>query len=307
MREAAGGSDAEAWSGAEGRFCAQLLEETAPDFRTLDTYLCGPPAFMRNVVQVLEKENADLSRLRFERFSTAVDASMFSDQVTRVRFVRSGSESVSNRPSTLLEQIESAGIPLATGCRAGNCGTCRSRKLCGVVVDVTTGLESGPGEQFIYPCVSVARGSVEMDSVMLSTAQRTTRIYSAKQNLDDPTTAFGREIEALRREVELQLGADDAAHIRAIGKLSRKLEITGRSLSTSASNRSRSARARSRSGRTSRSSSWRSGTWRFTARTTVCPTSAASNRSRFTGRLRSTKRAGRSDTRSPSPVHQHRR
>jgi stearoyl-CoA 9-desaturase NADPH oxidoreductase len=161
--EAAGGNDAEAWFGAQGRFCAQLLEETAPDFRTLDTYLCGPPAFMRNVVQVLEAESADLSKLRFERFSTAVDASMFSDQVSRVRFVRSGFESVSNRPGTLLEQIEGAGIPLASGCRAGNCGTCRSRKLCGVVVDVTTGLESGPGEQFIYPCVSVARGSVEMD------------------------------------------------------------------------------------------------------------------------------------------------
>ncbi len=161
--EAAGGNDAETWSGAQGRFCAELLEETAPDFRTLDTYLCGPPAFMRNVVQILEAEKADLSKLRYERFSTEVDASLFSDQVSRVRFARSGFESVSNRPGTLLEHIESAGIPLATGCRAGNCGTCRSRKLCGVVVDVTTGLESGPGEQFIYPCVSVARGSVEMD------------------------------------------------------------------------------------------------------------------------------------------------
>jgi len=64
---------------------------------------------------------------------------------------------------------------------------------------------------------------------MFSTAQRTTTNPSAK-NLEDPAAAFGREIEALRREVELQLGADDAAHIRAIGKLSRKLEITGRSL-----------------------------------------------------------------------------
>jgi ferredoxin-NADP reductase len=153
----------ENWAGAQGRFCAQLLEETAPDFRALDTYLCGPPAFMRCVVQTLESADADLSKLRFERFSTELDASMFSAHVARLRFVRSGLESVSNQPRTILEQAEGAGLTLATGCRAGNCGTCRSRKLSGVVVDITTGLESQPGEQFIYPCVSVARGPVEMD------------------------------------------------------------------------------------------------------------------------------------------------
>jgi ferredoxin-NADP reductase len=161
--EADGGTREQAWTGAQGRFCAELLQETAPDFRELDTYLCGPPAFMRCVVQTLERENADLSKLRYERFTTEVDASMFSDQVTRLRFVRSGFESVSNQPRTILEHAENAGLAPVFGCRAGNCGTCRSRKLSGVVVDVTTGLESQPGEQFIYPCVSVARGCVEMD------------------------------------------------------------------------------------------------------------------------------------------------
>jgi ferredoxin len=161
--EADGGVRDEAWSGAKGRFCAELLQETAPDFRTLDTFLCGPPAFMRCVVRTLEDEAADLSKLRYERFTTEVDASLFSDQVTRLRFVRSGFESVSNQPRTILEHAESAGLTPAFGCRAGNCGTCRSRKLSGVVVDVTTGLASLPGEQFIYPCVSVARGCVEMD------------------------------------------------------------------------------------------------------------------------------------------------
>jgi ferredoxin-NADP reductase len=161
--EAGGGMPEDDWAGARGRFCAELLAENAPEFRTLDTYLCGPPAFMRCVVQTLEREHADLSKLRYERFTTEVDASMFSDQVTRLRFVRSGFESVSNQPRTILEHAESAGLTPAFGCRAGNCGTCRSRKLSGVVVDVTTGLASEPGEQFIYPCVSVARGSVEMD------------------------------------------------------------------------------------------------------------------------------------------------
>jgi ferredoxin len=50
-----------------------------------------------------------------------------------------------------------------TGCRAGTCGTCRCKKKKGVVVNVATGIESGPGEEIIYPCVSVARGTVEVE------------------------------------------------------------------------------------------------------------------------------------------------
>ena len=56
-----------------------------------------------------------------------------------------------------------AGLRVESGCRAGNCGTCRCRKTRGVVVDITTGRESGAGEEYIYPCISVARGTVEID------------------------------------------------------------------------------------------------------------------------------------------------
>jgi NADPH-dependent stearoyl-CoA 9-desaturase len=42
--------------------------------------------------------------------------------------------------------------------------------------------------------------------------------------------AFGQAIEALRRELEAQLGEQDAQHIQRIGKLSQRLEVLGRSL-----------------------------------------------------------------------------
>jgi fatty acid desaturase len=41
---------------------------------------------------------------------------------------------------------------------------------------------------------------------------------------------FGHELEALRREIELQLGESDVEHIRRIGQLSDRLEMLGRSL-----------------------------------------------------------------------------
>lgn len=42
--------------------------------------------------------------------------------------------------------------------------------------------------------------------------------------------AFGRAIDALRLELEPQLGEQDAQHIKRIGKLSQRLELLGRSL-----------------------------------------------------------------------------
>lgn len=152
-----------AWTGPRGRFSQALLESIAPDFRELPTFLCGPSAFMRSVMQTFEQAEADLSKLRYERFSTELDVSKFLGHGQLIRFVRSGAESLSNRPRTILEEAESLGVPIESGCRAGNCGTCRCLKRRGVIVDVITGRESSDAEEFIFPCISIARGSVELD------------------------------------------------------------------------------------------------------------------------------------------------
>lgn len=151
------------WTGALGRVSDAFLSGIAPDFASLDTFLCGPSGFMQAVLQIYERAGADLSKLRYERFNTEFDASQFLDHTQLVRFVRSGTERLSNRPRTILEEAEGAGLRVEFGCRAGNCGTCRCRKTRGVVVDITTGLASGEGAEFIFPCVSVARGTVEVE------------------------------------------------------------------------------------------------------------------------------------------------
>jgi ferredoxin-NADP reductase len=153
----------ESWSGPTGRFTRELLEETAPDFRDLDTYLCGPGGFMRSVVQTYEAAGADLAKLRYELFNADFDVSEVLEQSHLVRFARSGVESLANRPLTILQQAEAKGLRVETGCRAGTCGTCRCKKKRGVVFNVATQRESGTGEELIFPCVSVARSTVEID------------------------------------------------------------------------------------------------------------------------------------------------
>jgi ferredoxin-NADP reductase len=151
------------WSGLRGRIDETLLETAAPDFRASDTYLCGPSGFMQAVMQTFERADADLSRLRFERFTTEFDASLFLEHTQTIRFTRSGVEALSNRPLTILQEAESKGLRVESGCRAGTCGTCRCKKRSGVVFNTATGEESGDGEEMISPCVSIARGTVEVD------------------------------------------------------------------------------------------------------------------------------------------------
>ncbi len=151
------------WTAARGRFSLELLASVAPDFRELPTFLCGPSGFMRGVMQALEQAEADLSKLRYERFNADFDASQFLEHGQLIRFMRSQTESLSSRPRTILEEAESLGVPIESACRAGNCGTCRCLKRSGVVVDVITGRQSSDAEEFIYPCISIARGTVEVD------------------------------------------------------------------------------------------------------------------------------------------------
>jgi ferredoxin-NADP reductase len=153
----------DAWTGLSGRFSKTLIESVAPEFRSTETYLCGPSGFMKVVMQTFEGAEADLSKLRFERFSTEFDASAFLEHSQTVRFLRSGVEALSNRPLTVLQEAEAQGLRVDSGCRAGTCGTCRCKKRKGVVFNTATGQESSAGEEMIYPCVSVARGTVEVE------------------------------------------------------------------------------------------------------------------------------------------------
>ena len=153
----------ESWTGHRGRFTRTLLEAVLPDFVNADTYLCGPSGFMRAVMQTFESAGADLSKLRYERFNSEFDASAFLEHSRVIRFTRSGVESLSNRPLTVLQEAEARGVRVATGCRAGTCGTCRCKKRKGVVLNTATGALSGDGEEMIAPCVSIAQGMVEVD------------------------------------------------------------------------------------------------------------------------------------------------
>lgn len=115
-------------------------------------YVCGPPALVDAVRQQYPQAVA-------ESFVPAPLVIPASPGGGRITFSDSRVETEDDgRP--LLDQAEAAGLRPANGCRMGICHTCTSRKVHGVVRNLTTGALSTPAEEAIQICVSVPVGDV---------------------------------------------------------------------------------------------------------------------------------------------------
>ncbi len=146
---------------ARGLFSAAQLEQLVPDFRSADTYLCGPPALMTLVEQCYAAANCT-ERLHSERFTPAPVPATAPAAAARIRFQHSG-KTVANDGRSLLEQAEAAGLQPQSGCRMGICSTCSCRKRSGAVKNLISGEISTEADQDIRICVSVPVGDVDLD------------------------------------------------------------------------------------------------------------------------------------------------
>jgi len=82
-----------------------------------------------------------------------------------VSFARTGGVTTVSGGTSLLDAAEAAGAPVDSMCRAGTCGTCRTRLVSGRVEGEGTALRKEDREAgWILPCVSFARGNCELDA-----------------------------------------------------------------------------------------------------------------------------------------------
>lgn len=131
---------------ATGRIGTDLLKTYLP-FGDYDFYLCGPSAFMQAVHDGLRGLNVTEARIHAEAFGPSVlkrdgQPAMVSAEPsksaatapTRVIFTQSAKEARwTPADGSLLEFAEQRGLSPAYGCRAGNCGDCRTRIIKGEV------------------------------------------------------------------------------------------------------------------------------------------------------------------------------
>jgi ferredoxin-NADP reductase/MOSC domain-containing protein YiiM/ferredoxin len=146
--------------------------------RDADFYLCGPPAFLKDLLGSLKTWGAAASRIHTEIFGpeepvTPGIAGSRNRPVhapegaagtgPQVSFTRSGlTIAWDPRFGNLLGLAEACDVPVKWSCRAGVCHTCECA-LIGGVVDYQPDPLEPPGEGNLLICCSQPRGAVEID------------------------------------------------------------------------------------------------------------------------------------------------
>lgn len=170
-----------------GRIGEEQIHEHVPDPRASLFYLCGPTAMIDSVREILRNRFgvAD-ERIRFEAFGAAQkSAELSANQIAAARerraktsrpggrarvahslsLSRSGRSVPVSASQTLLEAAEAADVFIPSSCRAGVCGTCRTRLIQGDVDCQADALDPRDREKgYVMPCVAFARGDCALEA-----------------------------------------------------------------------------------------------------------------------------------------------
>jgi len=153
------------------RVSVDLLKRVLPS-NNYDYYLCGPPPMIKSLRTDLEAWGVPKAKVHFEAFGPATvkkntdekPATTEKTSTIQVTFARTSKTMTWNSAvSSILDFAEANGIPMESGCRAGNCGTC--------LVAIKSGEISYVGEPGSTPeagsclaCISVPKSDLIVDA-----------------------------------------------------------------------------------------------------------------------------------------------
>ncbi len=158
------------WKGRSGRLTEEFVAQSVTDLDSPTFFLCGPNGFMDNARHVLLTLGVTQDRILQESFGESKPSTesrpLEAGAVETVVFLHSEKVCQISSGSTLLELAERNGVQIPFGCRQGQCGTCATRVLSGIVLmDVEAGLTAEQkGAGYVLPCVSRAEGTVVLSA-----------------------------------------------------------------------------------------------------------------------------------------------
>ena len=151
-----------------GRMDPQKIARYVPDPAKAIHLICGPAPMIASLREGLASLGVPEDRIRFEAFEAAVaSASGEADDgaTYEVSFSRSGGATTISGGTSLLDAAEAAGAPVDSMCRAGTCGTCRTRLVSGRVEGEGTALRPDDRKAgWILACVSYPRSNCDLDA-----------------------------------------------------------------------------------------------------------------------------------------------
>ena len=136
------------------------LDEICPDWRSRETYACGPGPMLDAVSEHFDQHDLE-DRLHLERFTLELGGE--GGEGGTITFRNSGKTIEIDGATTVLEAGEQSGIGMPYGCRMGICHTCTLTLVSGTVRDLRNGEDfSQPNEQ-VQTCVTTAVGDCTLD------------------------------------------------------------------------------------------------------------------------------------------------
>jgi ferredoxin-NADP reductase len=158
-----------------GRIDRGLLGVAVPGLAHSVVCICGPARMISATRDVLESSGVPKPQIRFELFEAAVAAAgadaplpklpPADDSAPIITFSRSGAAIPAPAGQTVLDIAERSGVEIPSLCRAGVCGTCRTRVTSGDVQCHSTTLDQDESEAgYVLACVAHARTDCAVDA-----------------------------------------------------------------------------------------------------------------------------------------------
>jgi ferredoxin-NADP reductase len=164
-----------------GRINEAFVVTMAPDVTHAICLMCGPQPMLDAMTALLTSVGVPRQQISFEIFQAAVAAAGpaatapaaattavsadASGAGHEVRFQQSGVTASATGTETLLEAAESCGAGIPSLCRAGVCGTCRTKVLKGKVECRSQVLDDQDrNDGFVLACVSEVMSDCAVDA-----------------------------------------------------------------------------------------------------------------------------------------------
>lgn len=155
----------------KGHVSVALFKELLPS-NNYDFYTCGPPPMMQAIEKDLREWGVPDAHIHYEAFGPATVKKRAEVQPgdkdaptsAEVVFARSGKTVAwTDADGSLLDLAEAHGVTIDFGCRAGNCGTCKTAIQSGKV-DYISEPGERPEDGSCLACISVPAGELALDA-----------------------------------------------------------------------------------------------------------------------------------------------
>jgi ferredoxin-NADP reductase len=147
---------------AEGNITmAALLRDYGQD---ADFFLCGPPAMVDSITDLLRAEGIQKQRIHLEAFGPSSRLLVLEHNGPQTVHLVDSKKTITWTPGqgSLLDQLEKTGAKLGSGCRTGQCESCIVRLVGGEVVH-PEGCATVDSDHCL-PCVAVPLTTIELES-----------------------------------------------------------------------------------------------------------------------------------------------